>query len=50
MLRPLRLLRLVTLLRVMHRVGGNALRRRIVTQVLAAAAGLLTYVFGDALW
>jgi voltage-gated potassium channel len=42
-LRPLRLLRLVTLLRVMHRVGGNALRGRIVTYVLSAA-GLLTYV------
>jgi voltage-gated potassium channel len=41
--RPLRLLRLVSLLRVMHRMGGNALRGRIVTYVLAAA-GLLTYV------
>lgn len=41
-LRPLRLLRLVTLLRVLHRTAGNALRGRIVTFVLGAAV-LLTY-------
>lgn len=41
-LRPLRLLRLVTLLRIMHRVGGNALRGRVLTYVLGAAT-LLTY-------
>lgn len=42
MLRPLRLLRLVTLLRVLHRVGGHALRGRLVTYVGASAA-ILSY-------
>jgi voltage-gated potassium channel len=42
-LRPLRLLRLVTLLRVMNRVGSNELRGRILTYVLGSAL-LLTYV------
>lgn len=41
-LRPLRLLRLVTLLRVLHRTAGNALRGRIVVFVVGAAV-LLTY-------
>lgn len=41
-LRPLRLLRLVTLLRVLHKTAGNALRGRIVTYVLGSAF-LLTY-------
>ncbi|MDI3212477.1 potassium channel family protein [Arthrobacter sp. AL12] len=41
-LRPLRLLRLVTLLKVVHRAAGSALRGRILTYVLGAAA-LLTY-------
>ncbi|MBT1004361.1 ion transporter [Paenarthrobacter sp. DKR-5] len=41
-LRPLRLLRLITLLQVLHRVGGNALRGRLLAYVLGAAA-LLTY-------
>lgn len=40
-LRPLRLLRLVTLLRVLHRTGGNALRGRIVTYVLVSALFLV---------
>jgi hypothetical protein len=35
------LLRLITLLRVMHRVGGNALRGRVLTYVLGAAALLV---------
>lgn len=43
MLRPLRLLRLVTLLRALHRAGGNALRGRILLYVLASAL-LLAYV------
>jgi voltage-gated potassium channel len=42
-LRPLRLLRLVTLLRVMNRVASNELRGRILTYVLGSAL-LLTYV------
>lgn len=41
-LRPLRLLRLVTLLKVLHRTAGNALRGRIIVFVLGAAV-LLTY-------
>ncbi|MCA4132638.1 potassium channel family protein [Arthrobacter sp. M4] len=41
-LRPLRLLRLVTLLRVLHRAAGNALRGRILAYVLGSAV-LLTY-------
>lgn len=41
-LRPLRLLRLVTLLKVVHRVAGSALRGRILTYVLGSAV-LLTY-------
>lgn len=40
-LRPLRLLRLVSLLRVMHRFGGNALRGRVLTYVLGSAALLI---------
>lgn len=40
-LRPLRLLRLVSLLRAMHRVGGNALRGRVLTYVLGSAALLI---------
>ena len=43
MLRPLRLLRLVTLIGVLQRVAGNALRGRVVTYVIAAS-GLLTYI------
>jgi len=43
LLRPLRLLRLVTLLRVTNRFAGNQLRGRILTYVLGSAA-LLTYV------
>lgn len=41
-LRPLRLLRLVMLLKVLHRTAGNALRGRIIVFVLGAAV-LLTY-------
>ena len=41
-LRPLRLLRLVTPLKVVHRAAGSALRGRILTYVLGAAV-LLTY-------
>ncbi len=40
-LRPLRLLRLVTLLRILYRTGGNALRGRIITYVLVSAALLI---------
>jgi voltage-gated potassium channel len=43
MLRPLRLLRLVTLLGALQRVGGTALRGRIVLYVLCSAL-LLSYV------
>lgn len=43
MLRPLRLLRLVTLIGVLQRVAGNALRGRVVTYVVAAS-GLLVYI------
>lgn len=43
MLRPLRLLRLVTLIGVLQRVAGNALRGRVVTYVIAAS-GLLVYI------
>jgi voltage-gated potassium channel len=43
MLRPLRFLRLVTLLRALHRTGGAALRGRILLYVLASAL-LLAYV------
>ena len=39
-LRPLRLLRLITLLRALNRAGGNALRGRILMYVLASAAVL----------
>ena len=42
-LRPLRLLRLVTLFRVMNRVAGNSLRGRVLTYVLGSAV-LLTYI------
>jgi voltage-gated potassium channel len=42
-LRPLRLLRLVALLKLMQNVAGRAFRGRIVTYVLASAL-LLTYV------
>ncbi|MFJ5861171.1 potassium channel family protein [Pseudarthrobacter sp. NPDC092439] len=42
-LRPLRLLRLVTLLQVFHRAAGRSLRGRALTYVLGAAV-LLTYV------
>lgn len=41
-LRPLRLLRLISLLQVVHRAAGSALRGRILTYVLGSAA-LLTY-------
>jgi voltage-gated potassium channel len=41
--RPLRLLRLVTLLSVLHRTVGETLRGRVVTYV-AAAASLLVFV------
>ncbi|MBW4094277.1 MAG: two pore domain potassium channel family protein [Acidobacteria bacterium] len=41
-LRPLRLLRLVVMLRIFHRTAGNALRGRILVFVLGSAA-LLTY-------
>jgi voltage-gated potassium channel len=41
--RPLRLLRLVTLLSVLHRTVGETLRGRVVTYV-AASAGLLVFV------
>jgi voltage-gated potassium channel len=41
-LRPLRLLRLITLLRVAHRAAGSALNGRILAYVLSSAA-LLTY-------
>lgn len=43
MLRPLRLLRLVTLFGVLQRVADNALRGRVVTYVVAASA-LLVYI------
>lgn len=43
MLRPLRLLRLVTLLGALQRVGGTALRGRIVLYVMTSAL-LLSYV------
>ena len=43
MLRPLRLLRLITLIGVLQRVAGNALRGRVVTYVIAASA-LLVYI------
>jgi len=43
MLRPLRILRLVTLIGVLQRVTGNALRGRVVTYVIASSA-LLIYV------
>lgn len=39
-LRPLRLLRLITLLRALNRAGGNALRGRILMYVLTSAAVL----------
>ena len=39
-LRPLRLLRLITLLRALNRAGGNALRGRTLMYVLASAAVL----------
>lgn len=42
MLRPLRLLRLITLLRALNRAGGKALRGRILLYVLASAA-ILSY-------
>jgi len=43
MLRPLRILRLVTLIGVLQRVTGNALRGRVVTYVIASSA-MLVYV------
>lgn len=43
LLRPLRILRLVTLLGVLQRVAGNALRGRVVIYVIASSA-LLVYV------
>ncbi|TYD00602.1 two pore domain potassium channel family protein [Arthrobacter echini] len=43
MLRPLRLLRLITLLRTLHKVGGHALRGRLVTYVIGSVA-ILSYV------
>ena len=43
MLRPLRVLRLITLLRVLNRVGGNALRGRILVYVISSAV-VLSYV------
>ncbi len=43
MLRPLRILRLMTLIGVLQRVAGNALRGRVVTYVVASS-GLLTYI------
>lgn len=43
MLRPLRLLRLITLLRTLHKVGGHALRGRLVTYVVGSVA-ILSYV------
>lgn len=43
MLRPLRLLRLVTLIVVLQRVAGNALRGKVVTYVVAGST-LLVYV------
>lgn len=43
MLRPLRVLRLVTLLRVLNRVGGTALRGRILVYVISSAV-VLSYV------
>lgn len=42
-MRHLRLLGLITLLQLMHRAAGSALRGRIIAYVLSAAA-LLTYV------
>jgi voltage-gated potassium channel len=38
LLRPLRLLRLVTILNVLHRHAGNSLRGRVVTYVVGATA------------
>jgi len=43
MLRPLRLLRLVTIVGVLQRVAGNALRGRVVTYVVASS-GLLVSI------
>lgn len=43
MLRPLRLLRLVTLLRVLHRTGGAAFRGQVVAYVVGASS-LLVFV------
>ena len=43
MLRPLRILRLVTLVGVLQRMAGNALRGRVVTYVVTAS-GLLAYI------
>ncbi|MEO5778535.1 potassium channel family protein [Arthrobacter oryzae] len=40
-LRPLQLLRLITLMQFFHRAGGNALRGRIVAYVMASAALLI---------
>lgn len=42
-LRPLRILRLVTLIGVLQRVAGDALRGRVVTYVIASS-GMLVYV------
>lgn len=42
-LRPLRLLRLVVLVKVLHRAGGDAIRGRVVMYT-AASATLLVYV------
>jgi voltage-gated potassium channel len=43
MLRPLRLLRLLFILRITHRAAGRALRGRVLTYALGAAV-LLTYI------
>ncbi len=43
MLRPLRLLRLITLLRTLHKIGGHALRGRLITYVIASVT-ILSYV------
>ncbi|MGD9618986.1 MAG: potassium channel family protein [Mycolicibacterium sp.] len=42
-LRPLRLLRLLVLIKMLHRVGGNAVRGRVAAYT-AASAALLVYV------
>lgn len=42
-LRPLRLLRMVTLLKILHRTAGRSLRGRVLTYVIGAAV-LVSYV------